>query len=239
MNSPYGLPCVESCFGCKLRSGNYFCAALSQESLEAFNQIKHAAVFPEGAVIFVQGQTPRGIFMLCRGQAKLSTTSRGGKTFILRIARAGEVLGLEAAVTGTPYELTAETMQPCQLDFVNLKDFLRFLRVHSDTYLHAAQHIGRDCQSAYDVVRSIGLSHSVSERIATFLLTSATDGRVTNGVVRARLALTHEDIAQLMGASRETITRILAEFRKKDIVELKGSTLTIYNKSALEQLVAA
>jgi CRP/FNR family transcriptional regulator len=102
MNSPYGLPCVESCFGCKLRSGNYFCSACSQESLETFNQIKHAAVFPEGAVMFVRGQSPRGIFMLCQGQAKLSTTSRDGKTFILRIVRAGEVLGLEAAIIVQP-----------------------------------------------------------------------------------------------------------------------------------------
>lgn len=78
MKSPYGLPCIESCLSCKLRSDDFFCA-LSKESLKAFNQIKHATVFPQGAVIFVEGQTPRGIFMLCQGQAKLSTTSREGK----------------------------------------------------------------------------------------------------------------------------------------------------------------
>jgi CRP/FNR family transcriptional regulator, cyclic AMP receptor protein len=236
MNSPYGLP--ADCLTCHLRPANFFCA-LSQESLGIFNQIKHAAVFPEGAVIFVEGQSPRGIFMLCQGQAKLSITSVAGKTLILRIASAGEVLGLDAVVTGKPYELTAETMQPCQMSFVNREDFLRFVREHSDACLHAAQHISRNCQDAYDVVRSIGLSHSVSGRVAKFLLASATDGQVTNGKVRARLTLTHEDIAQLMCTSRETITRTLSEFRKKDIVELKGSTLIIHNKPALEQLVAA
>ena len=76
VRSPYGLSCVESCFSCKLRYDNYFCAALSQDSLVAFNQIKHAAVFPKGAVIFLEGQTPRGIFLLAQGQAKLSITSR-------------------------------------------------------------------------------------------------------------------------------------------------------------------
>lgn len=235
MNSPYGLP--AECLSCHLRSDNFFCA-LSSESLEAFNQIKHGSVFPEGAVIFVEGQTSRGIFMLCQGRAKLSTTSRDGKTLILRIARAGEVLGLDAVVRSKPYEVTAETTQPCQLNFVNREDFLRFLKEHSDACLHAARHISRECQEAYDVVRSIGLSHSVSGRVAKFLLASATDGQVTNGVICVKLALTHEDIAQLTGTSRETITRILSEFRKKDIVELKGSTLIIHNKPALEQLVA-
>jgi CRP/FNR family transcriptional regulator, cyclic AMP receptor protein len=212
---------------------------LPQESLKAFNHIKHAEAFPEGAVIFLEGQTPRGIFLLCQGQAKLSTTARDGTTFILRIAKAGEVLGLHATVTGRPYEWTVETMQRCQFTVVNREDFLRFLKEHGDACLQAAQQISRDCKDAYDVVRSIGLSRSVSERVAKFLLASATDGQVTNGVVRTSLALTHEDIAQLTGTSRESITRILSEFRKKDIVELKGSTLTIHNKPALEQLGAA
>jgi CRP/FNR family transcriptional regulator, cyclic AMP receptor protein len=136
-------------------------------------------------------------------------------------------------------ELTVETMQPSRLNFVNREDFLRFLKGHNDAALHAAQHISRDCQDAYDVVRSIGMSNSVSGRVAKFLLASATDGRVTNGVISARLVLTHEDIAQLTGTCRETITRILAAFRKKHIIELKHSTLTIHNKPALERLVAA
>lgn len=236
MNSPYGMP--PECLTCHLRPDNFFCA-LSQESLKAFHQIKHATVFPEGAVIFVQGQTSRGIFMLCQGQAKLSTTARDGKTLILRIARAGDVLGLDAVVAGKPYELTVETMQPCQLNFVNREDFLRFLKAHGDACLHAAQHISRDCQDAYNVVRSIGLSHSISERLAKFLLESSAEAQVANGVLRTQLALTHEDISQLIGTSRESITRTLAEFRKMDIVELKGSTLTIRNKVALERLVTA
>ncbi len=238
MNSPYGLPCVENCLPCLLRSENFFCA-LPKESLDVFNQIKHAAVYPEHAVIFLEGQVPRGIFMLCQGRAKLSTTARDGKTFILRIAKAGEVLGLHATVTGRPYELTVETMQPCQLNFVSREDFLRFLNKHGDACLHAAQHISRDYQDACNVVRSVGLSHSISERLARFLLESSAEGRVANGVLRTKLALTHEDIAQLIGTSRESITRTLSEFRKMDIVELKGSTLIIHNKTALGRLVAA
>ena len=74
-----GLNCVESCLNCHLRSSNFFCD-LSQESIEAFNKIKHAAVFPEHAVVLAEGQSPCGIFILCQGRAKLSTTSREGKT---------------------------------------------------------------------------------------------------------------------------------------------------------------
>jgi CRP/FNR family transcriptional regulator, cyclic AMP receptor protein len=232
------LNCVESCLNCHLRSRNFFCD-LSQHSLEAFNKVKHAAVFPEHAVVLVEGQNPCGIFVLCQGRAKLSTTSRDGKTLIVRIAEAGEILGLHAVVTGGRYELTVETMQPCQLDFVGREDFLRFLAEHADASLHATQHLARDCSDSYGVVRTIGLSHSVSERFARFLLETAADGEVSNGTVRVRLAMTHEEISQLVGTSRETITRLLSEFRKNAMAELKGSTLIIHNHPALKNLVGA
>jgi CRP/FNR family cyclic AMP-dependent transcriptional regulator len=233
-----GLNCVESCLNCHLRSGNFFCD-LSRESIEAFNRIKHAAVFPEHAVVLVEGQTAWGIFILCQGRAKLSTTSRDGKTLIIRIAEAGEVLGLHAVITGGAYELTAETMQPCQLDFVGRDDMLLFLKEHADASHHATQHLARDCSDSYGVARTIGLSHSVSERFARFLLETASDGKVSNGSVRVRLAMTHEEISQLVGTSRETITRLLSEFRRNDLAELKGSMLSIHNHPALKSLVRA
>jgi CRP/FNR family transcriptional regulator, cyclic AMP receptor protein len=233
-----GLNCVESCLNCHLRSHNFFCN-LSQESLEAFNKIKHAAVFPEHAVVLVEGQSPWGVFVLCQGRAKLSTTSREGKTLIVRIAEPGELLGLHAILTGGRYELTVETMQPCQLNFVAKEDMLRFLADHADAALHATQHLARDCSDAYGVVRTIGLSHSVSERFARFLLESAVDGEVKNGTVHVRLAMTHEEISQLVGTSRETITRLLSDFRRNDLAELKGSTLIIHNRPALKSMVRA
>ncbi len=232
------LKCVESCLNCHLRSRNFFCD-LSPESIEDFNRIKHAAVFPEHAVVLVEGQNPWGVFILCQGKAKLSTTSRDGKTLIIRIAEAGEILGLHAVITGGPYELTVETMQPCQLNFVGREDMRRFLKDHGDASLRATEHLARDCSDAYGVVRTIGLSHSVSERFARFLLETAADGEVSNGSVRVRLAMTHEEISQLVGTSRETITRLLSEFRRNEFAELRGSTLIIHNRPALKNLVGA
>ena len=234
VKSPYGLP--AECLDCHLRPDDFLCS-LSAETLRAFDKIKHTAVLPQGAVIFVEGQKPSGIFMLCEGQAKLFTTSRQGRTLILRIARQGEVLGFPAVVADTPYQLTAEAVQPCRLNFVSREDFLQFLKMHYDAFLHCAQQMSRNSERAYDVLRSIGLSHSISGRVAKFLLDSASGSPASNGAVRATLVLTHEEIGQLTGTCRETITRTLARFRKKGVVELKGSTLIIHNKLALEQLV--
>jgi CRP/FNR family transcriptional regulator, cyclic AMP receptor protein len=236
MSTPYGLQVTENCVLCKLRHAGFFCD-LPKQSVEDLDRIKYASAFPPGAVLFVEGQAPRGVYVICTGRVKLTTTSRDGKTLILRIAQAGEVLGLHATVSGKPYELTAETLQPCQLDFVKRDDFLKFLQNHADACLHAAQHLSQDCQSAYEMIRSLGLSHSVSERLARLLLEWASDGEETKEGIRIKIALTHEEIAQLIGTSRETVTRVLGEFREKEFAQLRGSTLLIRNKAALEKLI--
>lgn len=238
MSSPYGIPITENCLICKLRHSGFFCD-LPKASLDDLEKIKYASAYPQGAVLFVEGQAPRGIYVVCSGRVKLSTTSRDGKTLILRIAQPGEVLGLHATVSGRPYELTAETLQPCQLDFVRRDDFLRFLQNHADACLHAAQHLSQNCQTAYEMIRSLGLSHSVSEKLARLLLEWATDGETTKDGIRIKVSLTHEEIAQLIGTSRETVTRVLGEFRDKEIAQLRGSTLLIRNRPGLEKLIGA
>src|SRR5579862_857652 len=217
MGSPYGLPIIENCLICNLRSERFFCD-LPRTALVAFEKIKYSSAVPPGAVLFVEGQAPRGMYVLCRGRIKLSTTSRDGKTLILRIAEPGE------------------TLQPSQLNFVKREDFLRFLQEHGDACLRAAQHLSQNCQSAYEMIRSLGLSHSVTEKMARLLLEWSEEGETTKDGIRIKIALTHEEIAQLVGTSRETVTRVLRDFRKQQIAQLRGFTLLIRNKTALEKL---
>jgi CRP/FNR family cyclic AMP-dependent transcriptional regulator len=237
-SSPYGLPVADNCVSDILRSHDSS-FGLSEKTLKGLDQIQHATAYPEGALIFVEGQVPRGVYILCQGRAKLMATNREGKTFIMKIAQPGEILGLHAVVTGGAYELTVETLQPSQLSFIDRTQFLRFIKEHGDACLHVAQQLSNDCQSAYEVIRSIGLSHSVSEKLARLLLQWAVDGRVSEGTIRMKLALTHEEMAQLIGTSRETVTRTLGELKKRKVLELNGSTLVILDKPALERLVQA
>jgi CRP/FNR family transcriptional regulator len=130
-----------------------------------------------------------------------------------------------------------ETLQPSQLAFISAADFLRFIKQHGDACLHVAQQLSNDCQSAYEVIRSIGLSHSVGEKLARLLLQWANDGKMSNGAIRLKLALTQEEIAQLIGTTRETVTRTLGQFKRRRILELTGSTLLILNKIALEKML--
>jgi len=236
MLTPYGLDIIENCLACKMRADHIFCD-LPSAALRTFESIKYSTAYPKGAVLFVEGQEPRGIFVLCKGRVKLSLCATDGKTLILKIAEPGEVLGLSATVGGKPYELTAETVDPCQVNFVKRDDFLRFLKEHSDACLRVAEQLSDKYNTACREIRSLGLSHSAGEKLAKLLLEwSARNGEAAKAEPRVKLALTHEEIAQMIGTSRETVTRLFADLKKRQIVQSKGSTLLILNKAALKSL---
>jgi CRP/FNR family cyclic AMP-dependent transcriptional regulator len=238
VSQAYNLTIVDNCLVCKLRHDRFFCA-LPKASLEALEQLKYPSLFPKGSLIFLEGQSPRGIYILCQGRVKLSMTARDGKTLILGIVEPGDVLGLHATITGSPYELTAETLLPSQLNFVARPDFLRFLKEHGAACLRTAQHLSDSCQSAYELIRSIGLSHQVAERLAKLLLGWSTQGEHNGGAIYVKRTMTHEEIAQLIGASRETVTRLLSQWKKDHIAQVSGAGVLIHNKAALERLVSS
>jgi CRP/FNR family transcriptional regulator, cyclic AMP receptor protein len=237
MLSPYGLEIVESCITCKLRSDRIFCD-LPPTALQAFENIKYAAAYPKGALLFVEGQMPRGIFVLCKGSVKLSLNSPSGRTIIVKLAEPGEVLGLSASISGKPYEVTAETINPCQVNFVKRDDFLRFLKDDVEACFKVAEQLSEKYHNACKEAGSLGLSHSAGEKLARLLLEWSSKNGDSKPEPRLKLKLTHEEIAQMIGTSRETVTRLFAEMKKRQILNSKGSTLTIRNAGALRDLAS-
>jgi CRP/FNR family transcriptional regulator, cyclic AMP receptor protein len=196
--------------------------------------IRFTTTYPGGAVLFAEGDAPRGVMVLCKGRAKVSVTSGAGKSLILRVAKPGEVLALHSVVSNQPCQATVETLEPCQVSFFRREDFLRFLKEHSEASLMAAQQLSASYETACEQVRSIGLSGSAPEKLARFLLDWTADAKQTGREVRAVLTLTHEEIGQMIGTSRETVTRTLGELKSQQLVSLKGSMLVIPDRTALE-----
>jgi len=236
----YHFQIIEDCLRCTFREQSLFCD-LSREALLHLQNIKATSVYPKGALLCLEGQSPRGVFVLCTGRAKLSTTSSEGKSMILRVAEPGEVLGLTAAVSGSPYEATVETLEPSQANFIAQTDFVRFLQQFPDVGLKVAKQLTHNCKCAYDEIRSLGLSNSVPEKRAKLILLWAENpvklSAKKPNETALRVTLTQEEIAQFIGTSRETVSRVLATFRRKGYLRVKGATWTILDRRALEKLV--
>lgn len=240
MAPPYNFQIIENCLKCPFREERLFCN-LENDALMALHDIKATSVYPKGTLLFLEGQESRGIYILCTGRAKLFTTSVEGKTIILRMVEPGEVLGLTSAIGRTPYEATAETLEPTQANFISQKDFLRFLEQHPEVGMKVAQQLTHNCKCAYSEIRSLGLSSSAPEKIAKLLLDwSAHPVEASSKKekeIAIRVTLTQEEIAQFAGTSRETVSRTLGDFKKKGWLRIKGATWFLCNKQALEKLV--
>jgi CRP/FNR family cyclic AMP-dependent transcriptional regulator len=237
-HAPYGMELTDECASCPMRKDRFFCQ-MESGSLGAFQKMKFTSSYPTGAVLFVEGQVPRGVYMICKGRVKLTMASAEGKTIIVRVVEAGELLGLHSAISGDTHEVTAETLQPCQVDFVRRDDFLRLLREHPDVAANAMQQFSNYYRGACQQIRYLGLTTSAAEKLACFLLESAVKGQQTQQGMRFNLSLTHEEIAQVVGVTRETVTRGLAEFRHRSLISTKGPSVLIRDRTALEAMIVA
>jgi len=236
MHTPYGMEVVENCVACKLRKNQWFCS-LSPDGVRTIGEASHITTYPAGALLFVEGQTPRGVYVLCSGKAKLSTTSREGKVLILKIAEAGEVLGLSAAISGQAFEVTAETTEPCQVNFIDRAALLDRIARSGELGLRSSLTLSREFQSAYRDIHDLVLTRSSAGKLARLLL-SWTVPKDDTTEIRIRPTLTHEEMAQMIGSSRETVTRLIGDLKKKELIRLDGSTLVIQNRRALEALAS-
>jgi CRP/FNR family transcriptional regulator, cyclic AMP receptor protein len=236
MRGPYGFEMSESCQTCKLRKAGFFCQ-MTPAAVKDFDSIKSSSAYPERAVLFLEKQECRGVFLICEGEVKLTISSSEGKTLILRIAKAGEILGLTSALSGKPYEVTAETIRPCQISFVRRDEFLKFLAQHPEAFQAVVKQLSSNYRLACEQLRTVGLAGSAGERLAKLLLDWSAEAEQTKLGTRITFPLTHEEIAECIGSSRETVTRTLSEFKSQNLVTLKGSTLLISNRAALASFV--
>jgi CRP/FNR family transcriptional regulator len=223
---------TSTCETCKLKESGFLCH-LTAAAAKEFQSIKIPTSYPSGARLFLENESAKGIYLLCSGRVKLSVSSKGGKTLILQLARPGEILGLSAAMSGIPYEVSAETIYPSQISFIRREDFISFISRFPEAYQAVIRQLNSQYASACEQLRTVGLSTNAHEKIARLFLHWASDETPTSQPARIKMPLTHEQIAECVGATRETVTRTLSEFKSRHLIMLHGTTVTIPNREAL------
>ena len=225
--APYGIRVVENCVECSARQKTLFCR-MSAETMREMNMIRQTALYPQGAVLFVEGEMPRGLFILCSGEAKLTAGSRQGESIILRLAESGELLGLSSLIAALPYAATAETLTPSQVAFIPARKFQRFLRTHPDVALGVAEHLSMELHKSWEQARLLALAPSTRSKLAQLLLEWAREhGTADEEGVAVPFHMTHEEIGRIIGASRETVSRLLSDFKRRHLIRVKDGMIHI------------
>ncbi len=188
---------------------------------------------PGSTVLITEAQEPSSILFLLEGEVNISMNSSDGRRFLLGVAGAGDALGLTSAISGDFSEIRAQAMYPCSVASMRRPDFLRFISRHPMASQNVARELCLELARARERLRLLGLTSSAKARAAYLLLEWCKEGQRTAEGVQIRCALTHREIAERIGASRETVTRTLADFRTHDLVRMHGSNLIITSCRAL------
>jgi len=206
-------------------------------AVPGIDRVAHSRIYPRGAVVFREGNTARGVYVLSSGSAKISISSADGKKIIIRIAKGGDILGLYAGLTGRPFEATAEMLEGGRVDFISRQDLLNLIRRQNGYSLELLEVFSRQFSELVDHTRMLALSESALEKLAHLIARWGRDfGERTAEGVRIRMWLTQEEIAQMIGASRETVTRLFSTLKRDGIVHVKRDLMWIRDSEALASL---
>src|SRR5262249_24243386 len=206
-------------------------------AIPGIDRVSRSRIYPRGAVIFHEGSIARGIYVLSSGSAKVSISSPDGKKLIMRVAGGGDVLGLYAGLTGRPFEATAEMVEGGRVDFISRQDLLALIGRQQSSGLDLIEMFSRQFSELVDHTRMLFLSESALQKLARLIMHWSRDfGERTSEGVRVRILLTQEEIAQIIGASRETVTRLFSSLKRDQIIRVKRDSMWIRNSAALAAL---
>jgi CRP/FNR family transcriptional regulator, cyclic AMP receptor protein len=214
------------------RTGEFF-SKLPTSALEEFSSMEHPSSYAANVVLFSEGEPVRALFVILEGEVRLSINSSEGKRLSLSIAREGDIIGLSSALSGTPYNMTAETLHLSKIAPIERRQFLSFLERHPGAYQSVTEELGRQMSIACSQLRTLGLSSSAPEKLARLLLEWSDRGQPEESGCSMRFSLTHEEIGDFIGTTRETVTRTLSNFKNRRLVALQGCMMTIPSRAAL------
>lgn len=222
---------------------NGYCHPLSQTSTDLVHliaSVSSTATYRRKARLFVEGERPRGVFILRTGMAKLTTCSMLGRTIAIRLAEPGDVLGLNAVVSNCPYAVTAEMMASGKVDFIPQESIRRLMRANGNFALAIVEQLSASYYPLHDAVRALGLATHPLERLAKLLLswTSPRNDDTGTGDPSFKLPLTHEEIADNIGSTRQTVTKLFSQLKRKHLLGSEGGgELIVMNRLELQKIV--
>jgi CRP/FNR family transcriptional regulator len=209
------------------------------EGARAFLEVNSIKMeYRRGNILFREGDECSVVFIICSGQVKVSAASSQGRSFTLRIAGEGDVLGMGAVLQDKEYEVTAEAIEPCQVRVLRAKLFKQMLHEYPDVGMGVAKALAGDYRAAFDEACLIALPGSSAGKLARLILDWEADAKRRGPGSSVTMALTHEELASMIATTRETVTRTLGRFRKDELISIRGVSLTVLRPDALKQLAA-
>ena len=206
-------------------------------AIHASNISHLSSLHLRGKVLFAEGEPAGGVFVLRTGRASVSIASSEGRVVILRIAQAGDVLGLNSVLRNSTYNTTLKTIEPCRTDFISAAELKELMERSQPGARAILQILSREIAELTERARSLLLPQTAHARLARLLLEWCEESEVNNShTFRIDRVFTQEEIAQMICSSRETVTRSLASLSRRRLIQITSDSILISDRAALEKI---
>jgi len=199
------------------------------QAVHAANVSNLSLLHPRGKILFAEGEAARGVHVLRTGRATVSISSSEGRIVILRLAQAGDVLGLNSVLQNGAYETTVKTLEPCRTDFISHAGLVELMRKSQTATQAITKILSRELAELTNRARSLVLPQTAGARLARLLLELSKESGLDK-------IFTHEEFAQMICSSRETVTRLLANLNKRQIIRTTSDSILICDRAALRSI---
>jgi CRP-like cAMP-binding protein len=209
-------------------------SGLSLEDMKEIQSLSGEEKFKKGQTIFMEGDPPQWVLLLIKGRVKLFKESQGGKETIFQIVGAGETFGELVIFDGRPYSYSAESLEPATIMKIPRRSFLEIIRRRPSMCFEIVLELSRQLRDAQETIQALSVER-VEKRVVNLLLKlSERIGQNEKGKMRIPVALTRQNIADMVGSTVETTIRVISRLTREGYLETKGKTIYILDVKGLK-----
>lgn len=208
--------------------------ALNKEELVKLAECKTSRLVKKGEVIFEEGENVNGIFCVKDGVCKLTKLSPNGKDHIVKLVTKGELLGQRSMISEEPVNLSAIALEDMQVCFIPKSEIMGFFDKNNQFSMNVMRTICGDLKESDDHVVNMA-QKTVKQRLAeTLIYLQDTFGK--NEDDSLKIQLTRDELASMIGTATESCIRLLSDFNKLGLIELKAKKITLKNIPQLKKM---
>lgn len=208
---------------------------LNYEELQKLADIATKKQYPRRQYVFMEGERRKAVFFISSGSVKTFKVDRGGNEQVMNFLHSGDMFPHVGFFDDTPYPATAEVLQSAELLIIPIDDFQHLLLTHPRIAIKVMKIMNQKLLSLIERVQQL-VSQDMKQRVVqTLIRLAAESGTETEDGIFIDMPITNRDFAGIVGASRETVNRILNQLKKEQLIDPRRNGILIYDLKKLEK----
>lgn len=207
---------------------------LRDDELDKISSITFDKRYRKGSTIFMEGDKGEAFYFIKSGKIKISKSSKDGKELILNIYGKNQVFAEVTIFNDISYPATAEAIEDAVVGVIMNSDLEKLIKTNADLGFNLIKILSKRLFNAQMKLKQLALNDTYSRTADTLIRLSSNHGVMRNGHIEFELELSRQELANMIGTARETVSRVLSRFKKEGSIEITGKKIVIKDIDKLE-----